>query len=148
MVYLLDTDIVIFLIRSLRRGENAAALRKGRHLIEKIKSSSAQGGLVGISAITKAELEYGAERSVDPVRERAALEKILSPFDEFGFDADLCARHYGSVRRDLEKKGATIGAMDLLIAAHALALKATLVSNNTRHFRRVKGLPVENWTVR
>lgn len=148
MVYLLDTDIIVFLIRSLRREESAVALRKGRHLIEKIKSSSAQGELVGISAITKAELEYGAERSADPVRERAALEKILSPFDEFGFDADLCARYYGAVRRDLEQKGVTIGAMDLLIAAHALALKATLVSNNTRHFRRVKGLPVENWTVR
>ena len=147
MVFLLDTDSVIFLIRSRKRGSPPAVARRGRRLADRIKEASAQRDAVGISAITRAELEYGAARSVDTARERAALDKILVSFDEYSFDADLCARHYGVVRSALEQRGEAIGAMDLLIAAHALALRATLVSNNTRHFIRVKGLAVENWSV-
>tara|TARA_Y100000588_G_C14074340_1_gene847264 strand:+ start:674 stop:1108 length:435 start_codon:yes stop_codon:yes gene_type:complete len=144
VIYLLDTDIVIFLIRSLKRGTAAKAQR----LLKKMQSQSAiSGASLGISALTKAELEYGTARSESPEKERAALEKILTPFDEYAFDADECARFYGTIRRSLEQKGQVIGAMDLLIAAHALALGATLVSNNTRHFRRIRGLAVENWTV-
>lgn len=59
----------------------------------------------------------------------------------------MCARCYGTIRAALEQEGKSIGAMDLLIAAQALALNATLVSNNTRHFKRVSGLRIENWTV-
>ena len=147
MVYLLDTDSVIFMIRSLKGRGGAAAKRKGQHLVDRIKEAEAAGHSVGISAITKAELEYGAAHSADPGKERAALEKILMPFDEYDFEAESCARQYGTVRQALEKKGAVIGAMDLLIAAHALALDAALVTNNTRHFRRVKGLDVVNWSV-
>ena len=148
MIYLLDTDSVIFLIRSRKRGSSPAFIRKGRRLAERIKKEAlAQRNSVGISAITRAELEYGAARSVDPSRERTALDKILAPFDEYDFDAGRCARHYGTIRGALEQGGEMIGAMDLLIAAHALALKATLVSNNTRHFGRVRGLDVENWSV-
>ena len=143
MIYLLDTDIVIFLIRSLKRGPSA----KTQRFVARIRArSSTPGDFVGISALTMAELEYGVERSASPQKERGALEKILAPFDEYAFDPDQCARFYGKVRRELEQKGQVIGAMDLLIAAHALALQATLVSNNTRHFRRIKDLAVENWT--
>jgi tRNA(fMet)-specific endonuclease VapC len=147
MVYLLDTDSIIFAIRSLKGRGTAESIGKGRRLAERIKDASLHGDAVGISAITRAELEYGATRSVDPARERAALEKVLIPFDEYPFDAGLCARYYGAIRRDLEQKGQAIGAMDLLIAAHALAIEAALVSNNTRHFGRVKGLVVENWSI-
>ena len=73
------------------------------------------------------ELEYGAARSATPEKARAALEKVLAPFDEYAFDADQCARFYAATRRSLEQQGQVIGAMDLLIAAHALALLATLV---------------------
>lgn len=147
MIYLLDTDSVIFVIRSLKgRGGNRIQAR-ARKLVERARTAGNKGHQVGISAITKAELEYGIALSVDPDKERAALDKVLLPFDEYDFDASWCSRHYGAVRRSLESKGAAIGAMDLMIAAHALALKAVLVSNNTRHFRRVKDLQVENWSL-
>jgi tRNA(fMet)-specific endonuclease VapC len=147
MVYLLDTDSVIFMIRSLKGRGGTGVKRKAQRLVGRIKEAEVVGHSAGISAVTKAELEYGAALSVDPGKERAALEKILLPFDEYDFDAGVCARQYGTVRQALEKKGAVIGAMDLLIAAHALALDAVLVTNNTRHFRRVKGLEVVNWSL-
>ena len=70
---------------------------------------------------------------------------MLTPFDIYEYDSVWCPHHYGRVRYDLETRGATIGAMDLLIAAHALALAATLVSNNLPHFSRVKGLTAVSW---
>jgi tRNA(fMet)-specific endonuclease VapC len=77
---------------------------------------------IGISSITVAELEYGAAKSQYPDRNRAAL-----------------------TRATLERSGKIIGAMDLLIAAHALSLNLTLVTNNTKEFNRVQGLALENW---
>ena len=70
---------------------------------------------------------------------------MLTPFEIYDYDAVLCPLHYGRIRHALEANGGTIGAMDLLIAAHALALDATLVSNNLTHFARVPGLKVANW---
>lgn len=74
-----------------------------------------------------------------------AVRKVLAPFDIYDYDAVLCPMHYGLIRHDLERKGMTIGSMDLLIAAHALALDAKLVSNNREHFSRVAGLTVVAW---
>ena len=145
MLYLLDTDTVIFMVRSSKRRKTSVDYKKSRRLIDRARAELEAGERVGISAITRAELEYGAAKSIDPVKERAAVDKILAPFDEFDFDAGACALHYGAIRVELERAGELIGAMDLLIAAHARALKATLVSNNTRHFKRVKDAKVENW---
>ena len=146
MIYLLDTDSIIFLIRFLK-SKRSSANKKAQRLIKRIRTTAETGSSVGISAITRAELEYGAAKSTDPEKERTAVEKILAPFDEFDFDSKMCASHYGRIRMTLEKKGESIGAMDLLIAAHALALNSTLVSNNTGHFERIEDLSVENWTV-
>ena len=77
--------------------------------------------------------------------EIGAVRKVLAPFDIYDFDCVSCPHHYGRIRHDLETRGATIGGMDLLIAAHSLALAATLVSNNVAHFSRVKGLTAVNW---
>jgi tRNA(fMet)-specific endonuclease VapC len=55
------------------------------------------------------------------------------------------AKHYAEIRAELKKKGSMIGANDLMIAAHARSLAATVVTNNTRDFARVKGLKIENW---
>lgn len=85
-------------------------------------------------------MEYGAQKRRQPPSERADLDLVLSPFDELSFDAGECARHYGAVRWTLEREGIAIGAMDLLIAAHACALPATLVTNNQKHFARVPNL--------
>ena len=145
MIYLLDTDTVIHLIRSLKKKRTSSAYRKASRLVRRVRKKQAEGDTVGISAITKAELEYGAAKSGDPAREQSAVYKILAPFEEFGFDSLHCPVHYGQIRAQLEGLGNPIGSMDLLIAAHALAIDATLVSNNTRHFTRVDGLKVQSW---
>ena len=74
----------------------------------------------------------------------AAVRKILMPFAGYEFDATVCAASYGQVRQALESAGKTVGAMDLLIAAHALALSATLVTSDA-HFARVPDLSCKNW---
>ena len=98
-----------------------------------------------MSAITVSELEYGARHSGDYDSEIAAVQKILAPFDVYDYDGVACPMHYGRIRQELETQGATIGSMDLLIAAHVIALEATLVSNNVAHFSRVRGLKIVNW---
>ena len=81
----------------------------------------------------------------DPKSDLSAVQKVLTPFDLFDYDAVQCRPSYARVRTSLEASGLPIGAMDTLIAAHALALGATLVTNNSRHFDRVPDLAVENW---
>src|SRR6266851_7448898 len=93
----------------------------------------AAGDSVGLSAVTVSELEFGARNSRQYESEIAAVRKVLTPFDVYDYDSVTCPAHYGRIRHELETKGVTIGSMDLLIAAHALALDATLVSNNVAH---------------
>ncbi len=97
-----------------------------------------------ISAITMAELEYGACKSARPEKNRLALMLFLANIEVIPFDG-AAAREYGQIRYDLSSRGELIGANDLLIAAHAKALGLTLVTNNGREFERVHGLKVENW---
>lgn len=94
--------------------------------------------------ITLAELEYGASKSRDAQRNRHALEQFIVPLEVAGFDHEAAVT-YGTIRAHLEQKGRLIGAMDLLIAAHARSLDARLVTNNENEFRRVPGLRIENW---
>ena len=150
MIYLLDTDITIFLVRGLktrRRTKHHLAMRQqARQVVERCKQAQSRGDSVGVSAITVSELEYGGQRSDRYETEIEAVRKILRPFDLYDYDAVTCAEQYGRIRCELESAGATIGALDLLIAAHALGLNATLVTNNEKHFRRVSILTVANWT--
>ena len=97
-----------------------------------------------ISVITLAELEYGVFRSSKPDQNRQALMMLLGRITVIPFDS-FAARECGRIRNDLSKKGELIGANDLLIAAHALSLGVTLITNNTREFERVEGLAIENW---
>ena len=131
MQYLLDTNICIFLIRK----KSARVLRELRRH---------DPSELCISTVTVAELEYGCDRSADPVGNRLALTEFLSPFTILPFD-EAAARTYGKVRTGPEKKGAPIGAMDLMISAHALSKQLTVVTNNTREFNRVSGLSVTDW---
>lgn len=101
--------------------------------------------MVGLSAITVSELEFGAHKSGHYDTEIAAVRKILTPFEVFDYDGATCPAHHGRIRHVLEQTGQAIGAMDLLIAAHALALAATLVTNNLAHFQRITGLSVTRW---
>ena len=97
-----------------------------------------------ISAITMAELEYGACKSSKPEKNRLALMLFLANIEVIPFDG-AAAREYGQIRYDLSSRGELIGANDLLIAAHAKSLNLILVTNNGREFERVNGLKVENW---
>ena len=100
-------------------------------------------GDVGISAITAAELIFGSELN-RAERNRRAVERALESLAIVPFDA-AAARVYGQIRTILQQRGMPIGPLDMLIAAHAIALDVPLATNNVREFRRVPGLRVENW---
>lgn len=131
MISMMDTDICIYTIK-----------RKPISVLKRLESL--QPGMVVMSAITFAELMNGAKKSLfveENVRRLHALSELIEVLP-FGKNA---AAVYGEVRSDLEKRGLVIGGNDLLIAAHALSLDLTLVTNNDREFSRVKGLKLENW---
>src|SRR5580698_9320796 len=132
LTHLLDTNICVSVIR-----------RRSPDIL--IRLQKMVPGSVGVSIITVAELQFGAVKSLQPQRNRAALEQFLLPLEilEYGSAAAFC---YGDVRARLEKSGTPIGPLDTLIAAHAKSLNATLVTNNLAEFRRVPGLKVEDWT--
>ncbi len=129
--FLLDTNICVELIRG-RAPQVLARLRR-----RKI-------GSVGISAITLAELQFGVARSRDPARNTIALAHFCAPLEICPFE-HAAASAYGAVRAALVGAGIPIGPLDTLIAAHAVALDVTVVTNNEREFRRVPGLRVQNW---
>jgi tRNA(fMet)-specific endonuclease VapC len=132
MKLMLDTNICIYLIK-----QRPAAVLK--HFLEY------QVGDIGISAITLSELLYGIAKSAYRDKNASALEEFVTPLEVAPFDENA-AFAYGDIRSNLERAGTPIGAMDMLIAAHALALGATLVTNNTREFSRILTLPVVDWT--
>lgn len=146
MIYILDTDAVIFMLRGLRAPARQRARReKALALVARCREAESKGDTVGMSAITVSELEFGAFHSSNYDSEMIAVRKLLTPFEVFDYNGTTCPPNYGRVRHELERAGQTIGAMDLLIAAHALALSATLVTNNLAHFQRVSGLSVTRW---
>jgi len=143
---MLDTDILIYMLRGLKSLNTSSEVRKRAERIrDRIAHELRDGATVHVSMVTVCELEYGAERASEPDKERHALYKVLAPFDLMGGDAVNMPRHYGRIRRELELAGQPIGAMDLMIAAHASCLGVTLVTNNAKEFRRVQGLHVINW---
>ena len=132
MKVMLDTNICIYIIK--------------RHPESVLRQfGSFPVGDIGISAITLAELEYGAAKSAQSKRNHEALEQFISPLQVAAFDRQA-TEAYGKTRAILERTGRAIGAMDLLIAAHALSLGVRLVTNNEKEFKLVPGLRVENWT--
>jgi tRNA(fMet)-specific endonuclease VapC len=147
VLYMLDTDMVIFMLRGLRAPARQRLRRdKAMALVTRCREAQASGDEIGLSAITVSELEFGAFKSADYDAEIVAVRKLLTPFEVLDYDGASCPAHYGRVRHELEKAGQMIGAMDLLIAAHALALTATLVTNNLAHFQRIRGLSVTRWS--
>jgi tRNA(fMet)-specific endonuclease VapC len=146
VLYILDTDTVIFMLRGLKASARQHARRqKALALAARCREAQAKGDVVGLSAVTVSELEFGAYNSGNYDTEILAVGKILTPFELFDYDATTCPAHYGRIRHALGQAGQAIGAMDLLIAAHALAVGATLVTNNLAHFRRISGLSATAW---
>jgi tRNA(fMet)-specific endonuclease VapC len=131
MRYLLDTNICIYVIR-----------RRPPQVLARLQRCAV--GDIGLSTVTLAELQYGVAKSAFPERNQEALAAFTLPLEILPFDAPAAAA-YGPIRATLERQGTPIGAMDLLIAAHAVSLGVILVTNNPREFRRVPGLQVENW---
>jgi len=129
--YLLDTNIVSFHIR-----KSSTALQ--RHL----KAVSA--AQVGLSVITEMELRYGLARN-PTLRIAPLVESFLSGITIVPIDSAV-AKEYAKARHQLDAKGSPIGPLDLMIAAHALALGTILITNNLREFRRIDGLRCEDWS--
>jgi tRNA(fMet)-specific endonuclease VapC len=129
---MLDTDICSFV---MKRSHDVLSKR-----LEKVPV-----GDVCISVITKSELLYGVEVSPRRQQDEVALNAFLSYIEVLDFP-DKASTHYAQIRARLKKSGAMIGSNDLLIAAHARSLGLTLVTHNTREFRRVSRLAIEDWT--
>jgi tRNA(fMet)-specific endonuclease VapC len=132
MHYMLDTNICIYLIK-----------QKPEKVLRHFKAHSI--GEIGISSITLAELRYGVERSQQVQKNLQALEEFTLPLEIADFD-ETAAEVYGSVRAGLEQAGTPVGSMDMLIGAHALSLRVTLVTNNLREFQKIKNLKVVDWS--
>jgi tRNA(fMet)-specific endonuclease VapC len=131
MKYLLDTNICIYLIK--------------QKPVQVLKKFSAHAiGDIGISSMTVSELWYSVAKSAHRQANQRALEQFLLPLSVAAFDEDA-AEIYGEIRAALEQEGQPIGAMDMLIAAHAVSMGVVLVTNNEREFSRVPRLIVENW---
>jgi tRNA(fMet)-specific endonuclease VapC len=131
MKLLLDTNICIYLIK-----------KKPPSVIRHFDAYHV--GTIGISSITVAELEFGVQKSRYPSENQEALEQFLLPLVVLDFDHQA-ARAYGKLRVLLESRGRVIGALDMLIAAHALSQNLPLATNNVKEFSRVPGLKVLNW---
>ncbi len=98
---------------------------------------------IALSSLTVAELAWSVAKSGSR-RNRVALESFIASFTVLPFDASA-SFVYGGIRAELQRRGTPMGPIDLLIAAHALSIDFTLVTNNEREFRRVPGLRVDNW---
>ena len=131
MRYMLDTNICIYLIK-----------HKPPQVFEKLQEHNPDE--ICISAVTYAELVHGVEKSKAVERNRLALTILLSNIEILDFDMKA-AEEYGRIRADLEKKGTSIGPLDMMIAGHAKSLDYTIVTNNVGEFKRVEGLQYENW---
>ena len=130
---MLDTDICIYIIK-----------RKPLRVLERLESI--QPDQLSMSAITFAELMNGAKKSQRVKANVSRLNALGEILEICSFDQQAAVA-YGDVRSSLEKRGEVIGPHDLLIAAHALSLDRTLITNNEREFKRVEGLKVDNWSV-
>ena len=133
MLVLLDTDICIHLINRRPGFERVLRRISGRSV-----------GEICISAITVSELRFGVSKSAQSSANSAALDEFLSRFELLDYPVDAGAS-YGKIRTDWERAGTPIGNNDLLIAAHALAIKANVATANVSEFHRVKGLKVLDW---
>jgi tRNA(fMet)-specific endonuclease VapC len=130
--YMLDTDMCSYIIKehpeSVRQRFQTLAMEQ-----------------LCISVVTYAELIYGVERSSSKRVNRPIIEDFVRHLDVMDWDTEA-ADQYGVIRAELEAAGTPIGAMDMMIAAHAKSIKAVLVTNNQKHFTKVKGLKIDNWT--
>ena len=130
MAYLIDTDIIIFGITGNQKVQ--------QRISEKEAISKA------ISIITYGELLYGAKKSSQTDKNSAIIYRLAEIFPIIGISRAVIEA-FADVKLSLEKQGDKLADLDLLIAATALSLNYTLVTNNIKHYKRIKGLKLENW---
>ena len=130
MIYLLDTNTCVY------------AIKREPVVLRRLQEQSPDD--VGVSAVTLAELWFGAAKSSRPQSTRASVDAFLKPFEILPFGSEA-AEGYARIRAQLERVGLPIGERDLLIAAIATSRRLTVVTRNIREFSRVEGLNVEDW---
>ena len=130
MSYLLDTNICVY------------AIKRWPTVIDRLQGLSPDD--VAVSAVTLAELRFGARKSSKPVPTRATVDAFLLPFPVIPFDPGA-ADSYAEIRLELERTGRHIGERDLLIASAALSRGFTVVTHNVSEFGRVPGIAIEDW---
>ncbi len=133
MLHMLDTDIASYII-------------KGRSPKIQAKLSAIDPSMVCISVVTRAELLYGLKRLPPSHRLHIAVRRFLKIVRVLSWDAEA-ADIYAEIRHQLVTTGQPIGELDMMIAAHSLAVAAVLVTNNTRHYERIRApLILQNWS--
>jgi tRNA(fMet)-specific endonuclease VapC len=130
LTYLLDTNSCVY------------AIKRDPGVLRNLKERGPDD--FGISAITVAELWFGAAKSSRPQQTRSSVDAFLEPFDILPFTTEA-ADDYAKIRLELEKRGQPMGERDLLIAATAKSRRLIVVTSNVREFSRVSGLEVEDW---
>jgi len=131
MLYMLDTNICSYILRN-------------HPLSVKARFDEVRSEFLAVSTIVMAELYYGAARHPKGVTIRREIDDFSSRLKIIPWD-ETAANNYGLIRTVLEKNGLPAGSIDMLTAAHAKSLNATLVTNNTKHFENVPDLAIVNW---
>jgi tRNA(fMet)-specific endonuclease VapC len=133
MLYMLDTDIASYIIKA-----HSPKLQA--------KLAAIDPSMVCVSVVTRAELLYGLKRLPPGHRLHIAVRRFLRIVRVLSWDAEA-ADIYAEIRHQLMKTGQPIGELDMMIAAHSLAVAAVLVTNNTRHYQRIRApLILQNWS--
>jgi len=130
MSYLIDTDIIIYAVKGY--DTVLMQIKKNRDIP------------MSISLISYAELVYGAKKSQYPERNMITVARIRNIYPVVGLNIEIM-EVFAGIKAKLVKEGTRIEDMDLLIAATALYMDMTLVTNNTKHFERIENLKIENW---
>ena len=130
--FMLDTDICSYIMRE-----------KPIQVLERFDSYEMEQFC--ISVVSYAEFIYGVQKSSNPKKHQRLVENFILHVDIIPWDC-AAAEHYGQIRKELESLGQTVGNMDMMIASHARSQGMTIVTNNERHFGRITGLRIENWT--
>lgn len=130
MIYLLDTDTIIYWIKGNKNISN--------------KITSIGFNNISSSITSKTELYYGAYKSNKKEKNLEIITKLTRKIQFLDFN-DSCQQHFGKLKVELEKKGMIIDDFDLMIAATAISYDLVLITNNIRHFSRIDNLVIENW---
>lgn len=131
MIYFLDANICIYFLNG--------AYQKIKENLEKISPDN-----VKIASIVKAELFFGAEKSKNRTENLIKVKRFVAPFQIIPFD-DKCVINYAQIRLSLEKRGEPVGPNDLVLAAMVMANDGVLITNNTREFKKIRHLRIDNW---